>query len=733
MITMTEFTCIAPLDHETHRGSVGNDVYMNTQAADENGFQSRSPLRIIGEKNSTVAFLRLDPNIPYDSIGIGSTTRINVQIQLGEKVELAQIDAQAFVKVRLQPTARPLQPEEIPHVQAAIRDIYLSKDDHFTVSVLGEPLELQVTRCRPQHGWLTPNTEIEILGKKSRRSIIEVPAVSFDDIGGLDETIEAIKEIAVVPLIHPEIYVKSGQEPPRGILLYGPPGVGKTLLARALAREAQCNFICISGPEIVSAHYGASESALREKFAEAKRQAPSVIYIDEIDAIAGDRKNSSGELEKRILTELLIQMDGFEDRGQVLVVGSTNLLETIDPALLRAGRFDRRIHVPYPDVKGRERILEIHSKNMPLEEVSLSDWSKKTVGCTGADIANLCRHASGEGLRRIFGIQRLTSPENFSEDELEDLRICTEDFEEAFLKFTPWASQARRPATMGRIEMDSVIGHQAAKKELIDHLVHPINNPEIYDSLGLSCSGGVLLHGPPGTGKTMLGRAAASLANVQFMAVSGPDFLSKWVGESERAVREMFQRAEELAPVVLFFDEFDAIGRNRDSSEGSQHSSSVVAQLLTMMDGLKPSDGIYLMASTNKAELIDDAFLRPGRFNQSIEVGALTNDLFYEFFQMQIGTIPSTISNQEWIAASNRLRDKVTGAELKGFVDQIKHCSARRCIEGKTEVCLKTEDLEHGLRASRHLFRTVASVHVNEEKLEEWSEEQDDEDDWVIL
>jgi len=718
MITMIELTCIAPVNDNRD----GNAVYMNAVTAEEIGFKNGSPVHIASAGKNTVAIVRYDQNIPHDSVGIGPTTRINVHVQIGSTVEISEIKAQVFAKVRLQPTAKELQQEEIAQVKKAIRDVYLSKGDHFSIYINGEPLELQVTRCRPQHGWLTPDVEIQISPKRSRKTIIEVPAVSFDDIGGLDETIEAIKEIAIVPLIHPEVYVKSGQEPPRGILLYGPPGVGKTLLARALAREAQCNFICISGPEIVSAQYGASEQALREKFAEAKREAPSVIYIDEIDAIAGDRKNSRGELEKRILTELLIQMDGFDDRGQVLVVGSTNLHETIDPALLRAGRFDRRIHVPYPDSDGRERILEIHSKNMPLQEVSLSEWAKRTVGCTGADLANLCRHASGEALNRTFGIQRLTNPENFSEEELEELGIRHDDFEEAFLKFTPWATQQRRPAAMGRVEMDSVIGHQKAKTEIVDHLVHPINNPEIYESLGLSCSGGVLLHGPPGTGKTMLGRAAASLANVQFMAVSGPDFLSKWVGESERAVRELFQRAEELAPVVLFFDEFDAVGRNRNNSEGSQHSSSVVAQLLTMMDGLKPSDGIYLMASTNKIELIDEAFLRPGRFSKAIEVGPLSNNLFLEFFQKQIENIPSTISNQEWAIAAAQLIENATGAELKGLIDQVKHCAARRCIGEDTEVSLKIEDLKNGLRASRHLFSAIAPVHELEERVDDWED-----------
>jgi transitional endoplasmic reticulum ATPase len=325
---------------------------------------------------------------------------------------------------------------------------------------------------------------------------------------------------------------------------------------------------------------------------------------------------------------------------------------------------------------------------------------------------------------------RLSNPDRFSDDDLEQLKVTEHDFEKAFVHFTPWATEERHPSSIGRVEMDSIIGHQSAKNELIDHLVHPINNPGIYEQLGLSCSGGVLLHGPPGTGKTMLGRATASLANVQFMAVSGPDFLSKWVGESERAVREIFQRAEELAPVVLFFDEFDAIGRNREASESSHHSSSVVAQLLTMMDGLKPSDGIYLMGSTNKHELIDDAFLRPGRFSQQIEVGLLTNDYYFDFFKKQVEGIPSEISDQDWRNLVLRLQDHISGAELKGFVDRIKHCAARRCISEDTVISLNLNDLEPALQSSRHLLK---AVNPSPEYFDDdgWDEEKDD-DGWVI-
>ena len=498
-----------------------------------------------------------------------------------------------------------------------LRDVYVCKDARFVVNINGDPVELCATKVKPEHGWLVEETTIETRTSPFAGGA-NIPTVSFADIGGLDETIAEIKEIAIVPLIHPEVYQKAGQDLPKGILLYGPPGVGKTL-AKALAREAQCNFININGPELFMGTYGDSERKLKEIFAQAKKEAPTVIFIDEIDAIAGSRKDNKGQLEKRILTQLLTELDGFEERGQVLVVGSTNLMDSIDDALLRAGRFDRRIHVPYPDVEGREHILSIHSATMPLEpEFSLNAWAKQTNGFTGADLANLCRYAAVAAMHRVFGNERLMRPEELSEDELSELEISDEDFELAKVRATPYQVERRLPANMGFHDIDDIIGHEEAKAELKEHLVAPIQHKEMFESMGLNCNGGVILHGPPGTGKTMLGKAVASLSGVQFMAVSGPELLSKWVGESERAVRELFQRAQEAAPVVLFFDEFDALGRQRDGGDSSAHSNSVVAQLLTLMDGLGSNEDIYLMASTNQIDLVDRAFLRPGRFDRTI-------------------------------------------------------------------------------------------------------------------
>ena len=357
-------------------GASGRFVEINTEVAEHYGIVNGSPIKIKGGK-TTVAIVQCQPNLDPNIISMGSTIRINAKVREGDEVEIAAINAAPMEAAVIAPVARDLTEAEMEMLGSLNLDVYLSKLDHFISYINGEPIEFQIMKCKPSHGWLTSATNCKISSKKSRKATIEVPSISFEDIGGLDDTIEDIKEIAIVPLVHPEVYIKSGQEPPKGILLYGPPGVGKTLLAKALAREAQCKFITISGPEIISARYGDSEKAVREIFQQAKKEAPAVIYIDEIDAIAGNRKDSRGELEKRILTQLLIELDGFEDRGQVLVVGSTNMMETIDPALLRAGRFDRRIHVPYPDIHGREQILGIHSRNMPLEEINLGEWAKK--------------------------------------------------------------------------------------------------------------------------------------------------------------------------------------------------------------------------------------------------------------------------------------------------------------------------------------------------------------------
>ena len=708
-------------------GLKSNTVVMNTQQALAAGLHSGGPIQLKGNRSS-VGQLFLDDAIEPGFIGMGPTMRINLRVKEGESVSGDQIRAQGISKARLQPTNQPLEEDSFGAIKGALSDVYLRKGDRFIVTVGGEPIELCLTRARPGHGWLTSESEIQLLGKPVAQKDGHIPSVSFDDIGGLDETIQEMKEIAVVPLIHPEVYKKAGQEPPKGILLYGPPGVGKTLLAKALAREAQCNFLTISGPELFTGTYGESERKLREMFAQAKREGPSVIYIDEIDAIAGSRKTGSGELEKRILTQLLVELDGFEERGKVLIVGSTNMMESIDDALLRAGRFDRRIHVPYPDLAGREHILNIHSQSMPLaDDISLSGLAKDTNGFTGADIANLCRQTAAAAIRRVFPMARLLNSAQISEEELNDVLIENSDFEDAMPRSIPFQVELRRPAKIGNFSIEDVIGHKEAKKELREHLVDPILHREQFEAMGLTCKGGVLLHGPPGTGKTMLGRAVANLSNVQFMAVSGPEFLSKWVGESERAVRELFQRAQELAPVVVFFDEFDAIGRQRDGQGGSHHASSVVAQLLTLMDGLSGQDEIYFMASTNQIDLVDRAFLRPGRFDTTVFVGPLGRPLYAAFFEKETENVSHRLDAIDWEDFTGQLVDQATGAQLKGFIDKAKRICVQRALSTGSDPCLERLDLDLALLSSPVLSGGVERPRRDDD---DWSD--DDEDDWVV-
>ena len=703
-----------------------NKIGISTEDSLRSGLNAGSPVKVVGNK-STVAQIVVSDEFAPGFVLMGATMRINASVSERDEVEVTSLNANVLQKIRFQPLVEGFDEHILDQAASRLIDVYVSKGDRFVVQVNGEPVEICATRVRPGHGWLVGETVCEVKSRAVRMRGRNIPSVSFEDIGGLDETIEEIKEIAIVPLLHPEVYQKAGQDPPKGILLYGPPGVGKTLLAKALAREAQCNFMLINGPELFSAAYGESERQLREIFERAKKEGPTVVYIDEIDAIAGSRKDSKGQLEKRILTQLLTELDGFEERGQVLVVGSTNMMDSIDDALLRAGRFDRRIHVPYPDKAGREHILNIHTSSMPLEEgFSIEQWARNTNGFTGADLANLCRYAAVSAIHRVYGVERLMELQTVEDEELSSLTIMHEDFEVSLPKAKPYRIDRRQPSNIGLYKMDDIIGHDEAKAELNEHLVLPILHKEMYEAMGLNCNGGVILHGPPGTGKTMLGKAVANLSEVQFMAVSGPELLSKWVGESERAVRELFERAQEAAPVVLFFDEFDALGRQREGGEGSNHSDSVVAQLLTLMDGLGSSEDIYLMGSTNQVDLVDRAFLRPGRFERTIYVGPLEKTKFIEFFKNETKDCECSISNKEWTKVVSNMVDEATGADLHGLVNRAKRNAVSTALsQGYDYPELNLDDMLQALKSTPHLFSGYVKQVSDED---DWN----DDDDWVI-
>jgi transitional endoplasmic reticulum ATPase len=446
-----------------------------------------------------------------------------------------------------------------------------------------------------------------------------VPQVTYEDIGGIHNEIKKVREMIELPLRHPEIFEKLGIEAPKGVLLYGAPGTGKTLLAKAVANESNAHFISISGPEIMSKFYGESEARLREIFKEAREKSPSIIFIDEIDSIAPKREEVTGEVERRVVSQMLSLMDGLEARGKVIVIAATNRPNAIDPALRRPGRFDREIEIKVPDKKGRKDILQIHSRNMPLtDDVNMDKIASVSHGYVGADLEYLCKEAAMKCLRRLLPILNLEE-EKLSPETLDKLVVNNDDFTKALIEVTP-SGMREVFIESPDVHWDDVGGLKEVKQELQEAVEWPMKYPGLYDKLGHTMPRGILLHGPSGTGKTLLAKAVATESEANFISVRGPELLSKWVGESERGIREIFKRARTSSPCVIFFDEIDSIAPIRGAGGENAVSERVVSQLLTELDGMENMHGVVVLAATNRADMIDSALLRPGRFDKIIQI-----------------------------------------------------------------------------------------------------------------
>ncbi|MEM3405386.1 MAG: CDC48 family AAA ATPase [Candidatus Pacearchaeota archaeon] len=466
---------------------------------------------------------------------------------------------------------------------------------------------------------ITENTEVVLNPKAVEVSEEKVPDVTYEDIGGLTEEIKKIREMVELPLKHPEIFEKLGIEPPKGVLLYGPPGTGKTLLAKAVANESEANFILINGPELMSKFYGESEKNLRDKFEEAEKSAPSIIFIDEIDAIAPKREETVGEVERRVVSQLLTLMDGLKSRGKVIVIGATNRPNAIDPALRRPGRFDREIAINVPDKKGRLQILKIHTRGMPLaKDVNLEEIAEKTHGFVGADLASLAKEAAMAVLRRTLPKIKMEE-EKIPKEILESMEVTKKDFQEALKNVRPSAMREVLVETPN-VKWNDIGGLDNIKQELKEAIEWPIKHPEIFDRMGIEPPKGVLLYGPPGTGKTLLAKAVANESEANFILVKGPELLSMWVGKSEEGVRKIFERARQVAPCVIFFDEIDSLAARRGLDIGSRVHDQVLNQLLAEMDGLEELRGVVVIGATNRPDILDPALLRPGRFDRLLLV-----------------------------------------------------------------------------------------------------------------
>jgi transitional endoplasmic reticulum ATPase len=477
-----------------------------------------------------------------------------------------------------------------------------------------------VTQAAPgKHVRVTPATQVEVLTQPAKVEDIQVPQVSYEDIGGLGKELQKIREMVELPMKSPELFERLGITPPKGVLLHGPPGTGKTLIAKAVANESGANFKIINGPEIMSKFYGESEQKLREVFEEAEKNSPSIIFIDELDSIAPKRADVTGEVERRVVAQLLALMDGLAGRGQVIVVGATNRVDDVDEALRRPGRFDREIEIGVPDKKGRLEILQIHTRAMPLEEgLDLEKLAAIAHGFVGADLAALAREAAMQALRRALPH---IDPEtgDIPADVLNDLFVTQEDFDLAVSDISPSALRevlVEKP----NVSWEDVGGLHKVKSQLREAVEAPIKHPEVFEEMGIRSPKGVLLFGPPGTGKTLLAKAVATESEANFISVRGPEIFNKYVGESEKAIRDVFKKARQTAPCVLFFDEIDAIMGARGKRDDTGVSQRIVNQFLAELDGMQTLQNVLVIGATNRADMLDPAVLRPGRFDAIVFV-----------------------------------------------------------------------------------------------------------------
>ncbi|WP_457549913.1 CDC48 family AAA ATPase [Archaeoglobus sp.] len=710
---------------EAYYRDVGRGIArIDPEVMEKLGLQSGDVIEIIGKE--TVPAI-VWPGYPEDRgkgiIRIDGSIRNNAGVGIGDRVRIRKVEAKLAEKIVLAPT----EPVRLMGGEAYLLRLLegrpVKRGQKIRVDVFGHVLTFVIVSTKPTGVVIVNrNTDIELKEKPVEEIKRNVPNVTYEDIGGLKRELRLVREMIELPLKHPELFQRLGIEPPKGVLLYGPPGTGKTLIAKAVANEVDAHFIPVSGPEIMSKYYGESEQRLREIFEEAKENAPSIIFFDEIDAIAPKREEVTGEVERRVVAQLLALMDGLEARGDVIVIGATNRPDAIDPALRRPGRFDREIEIGVPDREGRKEILQIHTRGMPIEpdynrndvlkvlrqmkeegkdvnkfiekveratseeeivkvlkededvfnevrnrliDLMLEELADLTVGFVGADLAALAKEAAMHALRkRIESGEIDLEAEEIPEEVLENLKVTKEDFLEA-LKLIEPSAMREVLVEVPKVTWNDVGGLEHAKQELREAIEWPLKYPDVYRATGIKPPKGILLYGPPGTGKTLLAKAVANEANANFISVKGPELLSKWVGESERHVREMFRKAKQVAPCILFFDEIDALAPRRGMGADTNVTERVVSQLLTELDGIEELKDVFVIAATNRPDMIDPALLRPGRIERHIYIPPPDKAGRKEIFKIHLRGKPLAFEDEdvrkavELLKSENREFEKV--------------------------------------------------------------------------
>jgi transitional endoplasmic reticulum ATPase len=649
------------------------DVYRGIARIDQQtmqklGISAGDVIEIVGKRNTAaIAWPAYSEDQNREIIRIDGFTRKNAGVAMHELVVIHSAQVTNATSLVLAPIDMKLNVDEdfTNFVKNRLMERTFVEGDTTLVMMLGHAIPFRVTKSRP-HGIvrISHGTNVQILAEPAPEAK-GLPRTTYEDIGGLQEEIQRIREMVELPLRHPELFQRLGIDPPKGVLLHGPPGCGKTLLARAVANESEANFYSINGPEIMSKFYGESEARLREMFQQAQKNAPSIIFIDELDAIAPKREEVTGEVERRVVAQLLALMDGLSGRGYLIVIGATNRPEALDPALRRPGRFDREIEIGVPDQKGRFEVLQIHTRGMPLkDDVDMNKLAKMSHGYTGADLSALGRETAMKALRRYLPEINLEE-ERIPPSVLEKMEVRMEDFLNAYREITPTAMREVY------IEVPTVLwsdigGLEDVKQDLIEAVEWPLKTPESFTRIGIRPPKGILLYGPPGCGKTLLARAVATESEANFITIKGPEVFSKWVGESEKAIREVFRKARMASPTVIFFDEFDSLvpGRGMGYAD-SGVAERVISQLLTEMDGLVSLEDVVIIAATNRPDIVDPAILRPGRFDRLIYVPEPDKDSRVEIFKIYTKNMP--LAKDVDMSLLVTLTKKYSGADIEAL------------------------------------------------------------------
>ncbi len=683
-----------------NRDVIRGKIRLDNEAMKQIGISTGEIVEIIGQKSTAaVAWPAYPEDLKRNIIRMDSVIRKNAGVSLSDKVRVRKAEVTNATQVVFAPAQMNISLEFgfESFVKRKLLGYPLSPDDTVMIPVLGRANPFVVLSLKPDGIVLvTDDTKLEVTDQ-AVEDINAKSLISYEDVGGLEGVVTKLREMVELPIKHPILFEKLGIDPPKGVLLHGPPGVGKTMLARAVANETDAHFITINGPEIMSKYYGESEQTLRSIFREAEEKSPSIIFVDEIDAIAPKREETTGEVEKRVVAQMLASMDGMAGRGQVIVIAATNRAQAVDPALRRPGRFDREIEIGVPSADGRFEILSIHTRGMPIaDDVDLRHYADNTHGMVGADLQALTREAAMGTLRRFLPDIDLDA-ETIPAEILDAMEVTNNDFTTAAKDIQPSAMREVF-VEVPKVKYEEIGGLDDIIQKLKESVEWPIKNPEAFKRIGINPPAGILLYGPPGTGKTLLAKAVANESEANFISIKGPELLSKWVGESEKAVREVFRKARMAAPTVIFFDEIDSIASRRGSNGGDAGvTERVISQLLTEMDGLEALNEVIIMAGTNRPDIVDPALLRPGRFDRIIYVKPPDLEGRKEILDIYAKKMPLDDDvNLEEIARS-----------LEGFVGSDIEALCR-----EAGLIALREDMQASLASQRHFIAAREKVHA---------------------